>query len=349
MLGPKFYYRLSRMIKGRRAKVLALGAMRALGMRSLVVRMDTTNLCNLRCRMCYLQHEDLARPREEMDLALFDKIAADLLPRTRFLYLGCAHEPLMNPSCAEFLDRIGRYRVPFTSLCTNGVLLREPVLQAAVRSGLTQIVISFNAARAETYSHLRPGAKIETLLENLDLLASLKARSASPGPAAVTSFACMKCNLHELPEFVELCADHKVSEIYVRHLLDFGNDDSELTFQSQATYHDQHDAVAREADAAAKRRGIRLFLPAPSGEFTARKDAPARRKVANPYCLMPWCEFIIKPSGEVRLCSAVPPLGQLRTQSFDEIYKSPTAKQLRRDLLASTPTACSWNCQEEAT
>jgi MoaA/NifB/PqqE/SkfB family radical SAM enzyme len=338
---------MSRLIQGRRAKVLALSALRVLGMRHLVIRMDTTTRCNLRCRMCYLQHENSARAAQEMDASLFDKIAKDVFHRTRFLYLGCAYEPLMNKNCAAFLDRIGQYKLPFTSMCTNGVLLDQNIIDAAIRARLTQIVISINAATAQTYELLRPGAQIETLLEHMDLLRRRKAEARSAFPAVVTSFTCMTCNLHELPEFVNLSARHGASEVYVRHVLDFGDDDPDLTFKSQSSYRKEFDSVAREAQAAADRQGVGLFLPASLHEVAARIEGP-RKSPANPYCLMPWCEFIIKPGGEVRLCSAIPPLGQLRTQTFDEICRGPAVQKLRHDLLHSSPQACSWNCREEA-
>ena len=227
---------------------MALAAMRMMGMRHLVVRMDITNRCNLKCRMCYLQHEDCPREGQEMDAELFDKIASQVLPRAKFLYLGCAYEPLMNRRCAEFLDRIGRARVPFTSLCTNGVLLSDEMIDAVIRARISQVVISFNAARSVTYTYLRPGAKIETLLGRMDRLRQRKEELGSELPVVVTSFTCMRRNLCELPEFVDLSAEHGASEVYVRHLLDFGDDDPDMTYRVEAAYLGEFDAVAKEAE-----------------------------------------------------------------------------------------------------
>lgn len=57
--------------------------MRILGMRHLVIRMDTINLCNLRCKMCYYS-SDYNRRKEQMDPSLFQKIAEQVFPKTRF-------------------------------------------------------------------------------------------------------------------------------------------------------------------------------------------------------------------------------------------------------------------------
>ena len=44
-------------------KPLAVNTMRLLGMRHLVIRMYTINLCNLRCKMCYYSLSLLTRLR----------------------------------------------------------------------------------------------------------------------------------------------------------------------------------------------------------------------------------------------------------------------------------------------
>src|SRR5438067_203997 len=102
MLSPDTLVRLYRRVPSRKFKALAFQALRSTGFRHLVIRMDTINLCNLRCKMCYYS-TDYKRKKEQMDLPLFRKIAAEVFSKTRFLYLSCATEPLMNKQFAEFV------------------------------------------------------------------------------------------------------------------------------------------------------------------------------------------------------------------------------------------------------
>ena len=74
MLNPETLVQVYRHIKSRKFKALGLETVRALGMRYLVVRMDTINLCNLRCKMCYYS-SDYMRKKDEMDLPFFRQIA----------------------------------------------------------------------------------------------------------------------------------------------------------------------------------------------------------------------------------------------------------------------------------
>src|SRR5438067_5013664 len=122
MLSPDSLVRVYRNVRSRKVKALAFHAVRGAGLRHLVVRMDTINLCNLRCKMCYYSF-DYKRKKEQMDVELFSKIADEIFAKTRFLYLSCATDPLMNKQFADFVQITGKYTVPFTSFCTNGQLL----------------------------------------------------------------------------------------------------------------------------------------------------------------------------------------------------------------------------------
>src|SRR5438309_11014141 len=127
MLSPDSLVRVYRNVRSRKIKALAFRALRGAGLRHLVIRMDTINLCNLRCKMCYYSF-DFKRKKEQMELPLFRKIANEVFPKTRFLYLSCATEPLMNKQFADFVWVTGEYKVPFTSFCTNGQLLTEDLV-----------------------------------------------------------------------------------------------------------------------------------------------------------------------------------------------------------------------------
>ena len=351
MLGPDLLLKAYRRIRSRRFKATAVTAMRRLGMRYLVVRMDTTNLCNLRCRMCYYSAE---RPRRRagMDTDLFKKIAKEIFPKTRFLYLSCATEPLMNKDFARFIELTGRYRLPFTSFCTNGMLLNELVIDAAIEARISEIIFSVDGATPETYEYIRRGARQETLIAKLQLLRSLKDRHKSELPAGRINFTCMQRNISEMPAVVRFAHQHEIRSVHVRHLLAFADDAEGLNCQEQMRYQESFNAIAQESRREADRLGVTLFLP-----DAVQKETPSRsptqpghrnQQEANPYCMIPWFEAVIAPTGNYRLCSAFPPFGNLRNQSFDEIYNGRRMRDLRRKLMTRAPDACSWTCRQEA-
>src|SRR3954452_9773626 len=173
MLSPDTLVRVSRRVQSRKLKAVAFNALRMSRLRHLVIRMDTVNLCNLRCKMCYYSF-DHKRKKEQMDLALFRKIATEVFPKTRFLYLSCATEPLMNKEFSDYLHVTGEYKIPFTSFCTNGQLITEKIVDASIRSGISEIIFSIDGATAETYEAIRRGGKWDRLVKNLALVAMMK-------------------------------------------------------------------------------------------------------------------------------------------------------------------------------
>ena len=349
MLNPELLVQIHRRIRGRRVKALAVNSMRLLGMRHLVIRMDTINLCNLRCKMCYYS-SDYNRKKEEMDLATFRQIADQILPKTRFLYLSCATEPTMNKQFAKIVSATGEYRVPFTSFCTNGQLLKEDIIQASIDAKISEIIFSIDGATPETYEDIRRGGKWNRLLEKMDLLASMKQRASSANPVARINFTCMLRNIRELPAMVHFAADHGVRSLHVRHLLTYS--DEENSCPEQMTYLRDFNSVAAEAKKEAELRQVDLFLP---DAVKVKQRATGKTCVtdgsqleANPYCLLPWFQAIISWNGDYRICSTHRKLGNLRQETFEQIYNSPRLREIRHKMLWNRVNSCSWNCREEA-
>jgi MoaA/NifB/PqqE/SkfB family radical SAM enzyme len=349
MLNPQLLVQIHRRIKGRKIKALAVNTMRALGMRHLVIRMDTINLCNLRCKMCYYS-SDYNRKKDEMDLPTFRSIADQVFPKTRFLYLSCATEPTMNKQFAKIVEATGEYGVPFTSFCTNGQLLKADIIQASIGAKISEIIFSVDGATAETYEDIRRGGKWNRLLEKVGLLASMKQQAGSAKPVARINFTCMLRNIHELPAMVHFAADHGVRSLHVRHLLSYT--DEENSCPEQMSYLRNFNSIAAEAKKEAEARQIDLFLPdaVKGSRRTAGKTCltDASQLEANPYCLLPWFQAIISWNGDYRICSTHRRLGNLRQETFEQIYNSPKLREIRRKMLWHRTDSCSWNCREEA-
>jgi MoaA/NifB/PqqE/SkfB family radical SAM enzyme len=349
MLNPETLAQIYRRVESRKAKALAFRAWRGIGMRHLVIRMDTINLCNLRCKMCYYSL-DYKRKKEQMEVPLFRKIADQIFHKTRFLYLSCATEPLMNKQFSDFVQITGEYNVPFTSFCTNGQLLTEKVIQACLDADISEIIFSIDGATAETYEEIRRGGKWDRLGKNLDLLASMKREANKTKPAVRMNFTCMQTNINELPAMVDFAADRNATSLHVRHLLSY--DDG--SYREEAAYRALFNARADEARRKAAIRRIQLFLPdlIPVTDASSKSCVTDGSKLrgpteANPYCLLPWFQAIISWNGDYRVCS-LHTLGNLREQTFEEIYNSPKMREIRSAMLWRKATSCSLNCHQEA-
>ena len=351
MLSPDTLVRVSRRVQSRRIKAIAFNALRLTGLRHLAIRLDTINLCNLRCTMCYYSF-DYRRKKEQMDLPLFRKIADEVFPKTRFLYLSCATEPLMNKEFSDYVRVTGEYGVPFTSFCTNGQLLTEKVVEASIDANISEIIFSVDGATAETYEAIRRGGKWDRLVKNLDLLAGMKREANTKKPAVRINFTCMQSNIHELPAMVDFAADRGGESLHVRHLLAYG--DTPDSYKEEVAYRALFNAKADQTRREAAKRGIDLFMPdpIPEGSLSPKNcltdgSQIHQRSEANTHCLLPWFQAIISWKGDYLVC-AKHTVGNLREQSFEEIYSSPKMREIRSRMLRRDQNSCSWNCHQEA-
>ena len=224
------------------------------------------------------------------------------------------------------------------------------MIQACIEAKISEIIFSIDGATAETYEYIRAGGKWGRLLEKLDLLASMKAKANAKNPVTRINFTCMLSNIRELPSMVHFAADHDVRSLHVRHLLPYADDANSC--KEQMTYLRVFNSVAEETRHEAGLRGVDLFLPDP---VAPRHPASGKTCVtdpsqleANQYCMLPWLQAIISWNGDYRVCSTHRKLGNLREQTFDEIYNSPKMREIRNRMLWRKEESCSWNCREEA-
>jgi len=255
----------------------------------------------------------------------------------------------MNRHFGSFLGCVSKYNVPFTSFCTNGMLLTESVVDSAIASGLSEIIFSVDGANPGTYEDIRRGAKWHRLLGALDLLRDKKEKAGATKPIGRINFTCMMRNIYEMPEVVRLAKAHGIFHVHVRHLVPVPTEAARDTFKEELAYQKVYNEVTTEARKVADELGLQLFLPdpVPNGAHAAPAGAGGHRE-KNPYCMLPWFQAIIKPDGDYQLCSRLPNLGNLRNQSFCDIYCGEKLREIRRRLLRRTPDACSWTCGHEA-
>lgn len=190
---------------------------KAFGFRYLVLRMDTTNTCNLRCKYCYtlLWHHD--KPKV-MTSSEFKMLADSLFRRTKFLALSCAYEPLLNNEFHELIGIASKYKIPKLFFVTNGQLLSDKVILASIKAPVHEIAFSIDAASKTMYEEIRTNASFEKIISNLKKVHEYKEKYNSKYPLISINFTIFKQNAQEAPDFI--LKYHKYFDlINITHLL----------------------------------------------------------------------------------------------------------------------------------
>ena len=138
--------------------------------RRLLLRMDTTNHCNLRCSMCPMRLSDNnpSRKWKHMDPGVFEKIRTEVFPLARTVGISCGAEPLTNPDFGNHLRTLYESGVPYREMVTNGTLLNPEIIQMILRYPPTSLFISIDGADNETHAAIRDGANLDGILTMIE-------------------------------------------------------------------------------------------------------------------------------------------------------------------------------------
>jgi MoaA/NifB/PqqE/SkfB family radical SAM enzyme len=275
-----------------------------------------------------------------MDIDLFNKIAKDIFPRTRMLFMGCGAEPLMSPQFAEYAESIRAYSIPFVCLVTNGQLINEKIGSSVIHNSFNQVIVSVDGARKETYESIRAGANFEKLISNLRLLNDLKKEYKSRRPDLRINYVAMRRNIDEIEKLIDISSELNVSTIRVRSLGDWGG---AIDYRNEILPPEMYASAVERAANYAKRKNIEVLF---EGMYSPRENED-RKDPYKPYeCVSPWYNLFIRGDGKVRFCTHQPfEHGDLTFQTFKGIEASHKVKSMRK-LLKENPNASCLNiCQ----
>ncbi|MBI4773438.1 MAG: SPASM domain-containing protein [Deltaproteobacteria bacterium] len=187
------------------------------------INVETTQACNLRCRMCAQANAGPKQGPQHIDYALFHDISEQVFPFADLFSPSVSGEPLMTKRFPEILRQADRFGLK-VEINTNAMLLDEARVNMLLPS-LGMLIVSFDGATKDTFESIRIGADYETVLGNVERFA--RARDKMPGecrPVLGMNCVLMRRNVFELPEMVNLACDLGFDCLTVHHMFPFSAD-----------------------------------------------------------------------------------------------------------------------------
>src|SRR5262249_21314140 len=178
---------------------------------------ETTSYCNLKCVICPHGH-DAMPVKTELDTSHFSKTLDFVALADRMQLFGTG-EPLMSAAFWEILESIDPQSETDVSINSNGTLLNGDRIDRLLRSPLTSISISLDAARPETYRRVRGGDFQLVISRVRNLILARNRRPRTNRLAVYINLTLMRENIEEFPEFVDLAADLGADGVQVCQLL----------------------------------------------------------------------------------------------------------------------------------
>ncbi len=180
---------------------------------------DINGTCNIKPSCVYCEFDDAKRKEGAFTHAPF---TLDTLKEYGSFFTHCAQltncsigEPFLSPQIAEILDAF-ETNGKMLEMSTNGILLNAKNRALLIGKHIN-LYISIDAATPETYAKLRSNA-FTRIIDNIRAL--IQERGLQSAPAVYLVFMPMRLNVHELEDFIKLCADLKVDVMILRPLYD---------------------------------------------------------------------------------------------------------------------------------
>lgn len=290
------------------------------------VSFEPTTSCNLRCPECPSGLRSFTRPTGMLQKDFFRETIDDIHQHLLYLIFYFQGEPYLNP---EFLDMVkyASSKNIYTATSTNAHYITDEVAKKTVESGLDRLIISIDGTTQEVYQQYRVGGNLNKVIEGAKKIVKWRNELNSKTPFIFFQFLVVKPNEHQLEEIKQLAKEIGVDEVRFKtaQVYDYETDPNQLI---------------------------------PNNEKYSRykKDKDGKYKPKNKLvnrCWKLWHANVITWDGLVVPCcfdkDAMHQLGNIKNESFKNIWNNNNYKQFRSELMKSRKNIdiCS-NCSEGA-
>ena len=322
-----------------------------------LIYLKLTPLCNLHCVMCGQRgdkgvltgHAGAEAAKEILPLEDYKHLVDDL-KSVRPVYYLWGGEPFLYPDLIPLVKHI-LDSGSLVAVNTNGTLL-EKYAQQIVRDGWHNIFVSLDAFQ-EVNDAMRGKGSYENVVRGFAAINREKKRQGKTLPMMGIVTTVTRLNYESLPDLAVACKDFNI----VWHIYNLGtytNDDILARHKKHMKEHldtdiymlDGYNTGYNEGVDGAKAHEIldtihhtdygyiSLTVPTLNPEKTNEYYNKLETHVRD-NCVVPWCQANVCHNGNVTFCADYNEyvLGNIKEQSFTEIYNSDRANKFREEIL----------------
>ncbi len=178
----------------------------------VLVEMEPTARCNLRCFSCPTGLGRLGRPIGDMKYEDFKKVIDEIGDSVLALVLYLHGEPFLSKDIYKMISHAKKKGI-FVVVSTNGNFLDVKKL---VRSGLQYLIVCLDGVTPETYVKYRIGGNFGKVVANIESIVREKRRTGSRTPFLDLHFIANRYNEHETPKIKEIARNLGVDNLIIK-------------------------------------------------------------------------------------------------------------------------------------
>jgi len=172
----------------------------------LQMRVEVSRLCNLKCIMCPHSHPHYDPAPNKvyfMNLKTFQSLTP-FFPYLATLVAFGLGEPFLNPDFLDILRYAKRFNPSLTIfVSTNGVLLKENLIQAIIQEKLIQVLqVSIDSINPTRFMQIRQKGNYDKVINNLKKLIKQRALHQAKGFYLKVGLVIMKNNADEIYNYI---------------------------------------------------------------------------------------------------------------------------------------------------
>ena len=206
------------------------------GTMPMVLSLEPTTSCNLRCPECLSGLRNFSRPTGMIELDMVEKIMAQMGKWLVYVNLYFQGEPYLHKGMDGLVKECKKNGV-YTSTSTNAHHLNPDRAKELVASGLDRLIISIDGTTQETYSAYRVGGSLEKVLEGTQNVIEARRSLGSRKPFIVWQFLVVKPNEHQVADIKSLAKKYKVDDVVIKTAqIDNPHDDHPLLTSSPSLH-----------------------------------------------------------------------------------------------------------------
>jgi len=188
----------------------------------VLVKIDISPLCNLRCTYCV--HARPSSPADKlltlqsfkaadkMTVGQFDRVVREIGGKSMAVSLYYVGDPLVHPDLAEMCGLASEARLNSHVSTNFSFKLSDDKLAGLVSSGLTHLTICVDGMTQESYERTRVGGRLDLVLDNLRRVLEIRREIGSTRPKIEVQFIKFQHNIAELAEVERWASRHGVDQ-----------------------------------------------------------------------------------------------------------------------------------------
>lgn len=276
------------------------------------ISFEPTTSCNLRCPECPSGLRAFTRPTGMLEKDFFRKTIDEIHKELLYLIFYFQGEPYLNPDFLNMVQYAGSKGI-YTATSTNAHYLTDDNARRTVESGLDRLIISIDGTTQDVYTQYRVGGNLDNVITGAKNIVKWKKKLNSKTPFVFFQFLVVKPNEHQIEDIKRLAKEVGVDEVRFKtaQVYDYATNPNQLIPENE-----KYSRYKKNSD----------------GTYSAKN------KLANRCWKMQHSNVITWDGLVVPCCfdkDAMHRLGNLKTQSFKEIWQNENYKQFRRELMKS--------------